>query len=99
MNAYAYKASLYCESCGEMVKAKCRHLDTGDSNDYPQGPYGNGGGEADTPQSCDHCHTFLENPLTDDGRAYVLEAIETGDLEGSAVLREWSEFYGINATA
>ena len=38
-----------------------------DSDDLPKGPYSNGGGEADTPQHCDGCGAFLENPLTGDG--------------------------------
>ena len=33
----------------------------------------NGGGESDTPQHCDDCDVFLENPLTDDGNEYVRE--------------------------
>jgi hypothetical protein len=38
-----------------------------DSDDLPKGPYADGGGEADTPQHCDDCRRFLENPLTGDG--------------------------------
>lgn len=56
-----------------------------DSDDFPKGPYPEGGGEADTPQHCDSCHEFLENPLTSDGMAYVRE-----NQRG-----EWDSFYGI----
>ena len=38
-----------------------------DSDDLPKGPYPDGGGEADTPQHCDECGCFLENPLITDG--------------------------------
>ena len=104
---YVYQAGLHCETCGEAIK---RDLDaagmqpdfpenesTFDSDDYPKGPYGDAGGEADTPQHCDSCGGFLGNPLTDDGAAYVASAFaeyaETG--RGNAdVLEEWREFYG-----
>ena len=44
---------------------------TWDSDDYPKGPYADGGGEADSPQFCAHCNAFLRNPLTADGLEYV----------------------------
>lgn len=59
---------------------------SGDSNDYPAGPYTEGGGESDVPQHCGShggCENaielnsghkvgcFLENPLTSDGTRYV----------------------------
>jgi hypothetical protein len=46
-----------------------------DSDDLPNGPYIDGGGEADTPQHCDGCRQFLESPLTGDGLIYVEDAI------------------------
>ena len=46
-------------------------LGSWNSHHWPQGPYPDGGGEADTPQHCDTCSVFLENSLTDDGREYV----------------------------
>jgi hypothetical protein len=57
-----------------------------DSDEYPKGPYPDGGGEADTPQHCDHCHCFLENPLTSDGYDYVREKQNA----------EWDSFYDID---
>jgi hypothetical protein len=82
MDAYIYRAALYCESC--MMKLEIERYPEDDwrwqdSDHSPQGPYADGGGEADTPQHCDHCGVFLENPLTDDGARYVLDAI----------IREW----------
>lgn len=83
MNAYAYKAALYCEDCGKAIAAKLDRcgftLDEtfrADSERYPQGPLPFGGGEADCPQHCVKCGVFLENSLTTDGRAYVHEAID-----------------------
>jgi hypothetical protein len=65
MDAYIYRADIYCAPCGEyiisMVDPKKR--ESGDSNDYPQGPYANGGGDADTIQYCGHCHIDLGNPV------------------------------------
>ncbi len=44
-----------------------------DSDDFPKGPYPDGGGEADGPSYCDDCGKFLENDLTDDGLRSVVE--------------------------
>jgi hypothetical protein len=67
--------------------------DDGDSNEYPQGPYPNGGGEADSPQHCGSCHAFLENPLTGDGNDYVLSYIADDPERENAVTNEWREYY------
>ena len=93
--AYVYRAALLCESCGDHVRAtkpRPAHVNEADepsydSDDWPKGPYENGGGEADSPQHCDCCGLFLENPLTADGEAYVREAC------AGAVMAEWREFY------
>jgi hypothetical protein len=64
----------------------------------PDGPHLNGGGEADSPQHCDACGVFLENPLTTDGYRYVNEALieHARDGDGNAeVLAEWAKFYNI----
>ncbi len=95
MDAYIYKAALYCEDCaGEIPWAAIQdHPEWCDDSDCcPQGPYPNGGGEADTPQHCDTCGVFLENPLTDDGVRYVVAALDDGggDL---AVMEAWYAFY------
>lgn len=81
MKAYIYCAALYCESCGDIIRAnlesagkaplKLENESTWDSDTYPKGPYSDGGGEADCPQHCDSCGVFLENALTDDGDAYA----------------------------
>jgi hypothetical protein len=78
-DAYVYAADLYCEDCGSEIQEGKE--DTGDSNDYPQGPYPDGGGESDGPQHCGSgagCVNAMEfagtkvgvwlgNPLTQDG--------------------------------
>jgi hypothetical protein len=96
MDAYMYQAALYCEDCALELRAQLKpfvgRLDRDESDRWPVGPYGDGGGEADTPQHCDSCQAFLENPLTSDGVAYVQEAIDDG---GGACVEEWSSFYGI----
>lgn len=78
-NAWIYNAALICDDC---------------ASEHPtvDGPYYNGGGEADTPQHCDLCSLFLENPLTSDGDHYVRDAIEDGDGDQNA-LKTWSAFY------
>lgn len=102
MDAYVYQAALLCADCGQaaiIAVESTRPFPPGypsDSDAYPQGPYPQGGGEADSPQHCDHCSLFLENPLTGDGYAYVAELIEEHLDNGrgsAAVLRTWADFY------
>jgi hypothetical protein len=102
MNAYIYRAALYCEECAMQIRHTLRYqprevvIDREDSESWPQGPYSDGGGEADSPQHCDSCGVFLENPLTDEGREYVREKVR--EATGRAdVLNTWREFYGIEA--
>jgi hypothetical protein len=65
-----------------------------DSDSYPQGPYSNGGGEADCPRHCDVCGIFLENPLTGEGIRYVSEKLTEHARDGSGnekVLAKWAK--------
>ena len=80
MDAYIYRGDLYCKNCAENIKQNLHtsepnfsshKLDMDDSENYPQGPYPNGGGEADTPQHCGSCGIPLKNPLTEDGYNYT----------------------------
>jgi hypothetical protein len=94
MDAYIYCADIYCADCGREMVDECRErsiADTGDSDQFPQGPYPDGGGEADCPQHCGSCHAFLENPLTGAGNDYVLSAI--ADDPESTVVQEWRDYY------
>jgi hypothetical protein len=109
MKAYIYRAAFLCEDCAGREKDKLINAwaqgdfpsesAMQDSDVYPQGPYSDGGGEADSPQHCDHCDIFLQNPLTEDGRNYVLDAIDfdnrMGRLNANPVVREWMEFYNL----
>ena len=102
MDAYLYQAALLCDDCG--AKQRAALTDKGrapadsadessyDSDNFPKGPYCDGGGEADSPQHCDHCQVFLENPLTADGYDYVREAHHS---RRSRITREWLAFYGV----
>jgi hypothetical protein len=98
MNAYVFQAALLCEDCGEQVKQSKPFtgapIDGRDSECWPQGPYSDGGGEADTPQHCDSCGVFLENPLTTDGLAYVAD--EARGRMNSLAHTLWAPFYGID---
>lgn len=104
MNVYIFQAALLCEECGkatcEQLRATVKELHPGfneadeysfDSDYFPKGPYTNSGGEADSPQHCGMCSTFLENPLTRDGLAYVAEQLEEKPEGPCAKL--WREFY------
>lgn len=106
MDAFIYQADIYCEDCGEAIKAEIvqahRHtlsednMLKDDSDAWPQGPYSEGGGEADCPQHCGRCGTFLDNPLTGEGETYVRDAwrefIDTGRGHIDT-LAEWKAGY------
>lgn len=72
---YIYKADVYCEKCGDNLKAtlpKPKNPDdehTFDSDVYPKGPHDNGGGESDTPQHCGSGESCLD-PTVIDGENY-----------------------------
>ena len=99
---YAYNADVWCDDCAEKTIAEIdaahpgEDQDTGDTDDYPQ--YATSDGEADCPQHCAGCGTFLENNLTRDGREYVTNAVrdacERGEWDRVA-LKEWLPFYDI----
>jgi len=100
MNVYVYQASLLCEGCGDKIKAMASpaSAESGSSDHFPQGPYPDGGGEADCPWHCDACGVFLENPLTSDGYAYTEQAVRDSHKAkraDSVALTEWAGFYGI----
>jgi len=88
MNVFIYRAALYCEDCGKAIRKQL--VDAGqtpdnpdnessyNSDDFPKGPYPNGGGESNRPQYCssnDQCinvvtlqsghkiGAMLENPI------------------------------------
>lgn len=100
MDAYIYEAALWCEDCTNGIKARIQpppHHDPDDehsfdSGEYPKGPYSDGGGEADTPQHCDGCNVFLENPLTSDGDRYVQEQVASA-RKRLAAMTPWIDFY------
>ena len=101
--AYIYQAALVCDECArETMKqlqppANPADEHTFDSDDYPKGPYPNGGGAADGPQHCDKCGVFLENPLTTDGNVYMQDMVDEAIRDGRGEephIREWMDFYG-----
>lgn len=104
MNAFAYNDELLCEDCAEQVRTAIiaeglEPIDSDDdssydSDEFPKGPQGDGGGEADCPQHCGNCGLFLENPLTTDGVQYVKQKILAADGDPD-VLAEWAEFYNL----
>jgi hypothetical protein len=94
---YIYQASLVCEDCAAKIMAKLDRpgggdrgfADDGDSDNYPQGPHGSGGGESDNAQFCDSgrgCVNAvsvagrkigcpLGNPLTSEGAMAVRDSV------------------------
>jgi len=114
MLVYIYATDIYCKQCGEAIRERITREGFApaepddersyDSDEFPKGPYPDGGGEADCPQHCGagpECHNaiefldgckvgaWLENELTTDGVEYVREAIR----EGGEVAKMWADFY------
>lgn len=114
MNVYIYQAILYCEDCGKAIRQRIfqegfapadpEDERSYDSDEFPKGPYPDGGGEADSPQHCGavpECRNtielsdglkigaWLENELTAVGVEYVREAIR----EGGEVSELWADYY------
>jgi hypothetical protein len=90
---FVYQAALVCEDCASaiMKTLDVRGVENdGDSDSYPQGPHGDGGGEADSAHFCDtgrNCVNAakvanvkigcpLGNPLTTDGSRDLRESIQ-----------------------
>ena len=115
MNVYIYAASLYCQECGEKIREDLRVQGkapdnpqdeyTYDSDDYPKGPYPDGGGEADSFNHCGNyeCEEFLDNPLTEEGVTYTIGSLR-GYIEHrsgrSEILDQWADslqWYGLNS--
>lgn len=101
-SAYVFQAAFLCEDCAAQIISELEAAgkeDTGDSDDFPQGPYSGGGGEADSPNHCDgneRCVNKVQipggkpigcplaNDLTSDGEAYVIGAIAKDILTSDA---------------
>jgi hypothetical protein len=105
MDAYIYQGDLFCEDCANTLKRQIDRkkpsvdLSTSeDSDDYPQGPHADGGGEADTAQHCGMCNVFLENPLTSHGWNDVKERVAWDIMSGKynpVSLGTWADFYDV----
>lgn len=95
MDVYMYQAALYCEDCGMGIQSdlatKGPMPDVLDADAYPQGPYDSHMQEFDSPCHCDDCGEFLEVGLTDDGREYVKDSIETNPK--GPVTQIWADYY------
>lgn len=81
---YIYQADVYCEDCGQEIRARLRasgnspedELDHSsyDSDDYPKDADVEHE-ESDCPEHCAKCKKFLYNPLTSAGYRYVGEKL------------------------
>lgn len=104
-DAYAYQAALYCGDCGRSLVERAREAgteDDGDSETFPQGPYPDGGGEADSAHFCDSgrgCLSAVEvvghkvgrplgNPLTSDGVEALVSSVKRDLVSNKMFERE-----------
>ena len=114
-NAYIYQADIYCSECACDIRKQIRKegnapksVHDADSDEWPQGPYDDGGGETDCPQhcgsgsSCINAMTcsdgrkvgmFLANPLTSDGEKYVRDEHRDNTSE---ITSFWMDYYALH---
>lgn len=101
MDVYIYQADIWCEDCGEQIRSDIIEKgqapenpdDEGeyDSDEFPKGPYPDGGGESDSFQHCaaqqgclnamdigggHKVGVFLGNDLTSEGTHYTCELLQ-----------------------
>lgn len=111
---YIYSADLFCEDCGEEIREALTNEGNApddesdensyDSDEFPKGPFDDGGGEADSVQHCgshEAClnaitlpsghkiGAWLGNQLTREGVRYTCEHVQ----EGGEVAVLWSVWY------
>ena len=115
MEAYIYCADIYCELCGESIRERItlegnspdnpEDETTYDSDEFPKGPFIDGGGESDCPQHCasgkdclqaleidgEKYGAFLENDLTTEGVRYVTEQLK--ESPESPIPQLWKKYY------
>ncbi len=104
MNVYIYASNIWCEECGKAIHERIMSKMAFNSDDFPKGPYPDGGGESDSPQHCaagPDClnaiefddgvkiGAWLENKLTEKGIKYVNNAI----TKGSEISEMWADYY------
>lgn len=101
MEAYIYQADIICAECAEVRQQDLKYQrilvndSYQDSDNFPQGPYDNGGGESDSPQHCGNCNLFLENPLTNDGEKELKILLSKPASNGIAEIihAEYKQYY------
>jgi len=102
--AYAYQADVWCENCAQQIMADIRanHPDQVPEDDMDQASYDSGEWpkgymvdfeECDCPQHCAGCQTFLRNPLTSEGYAYVKAQLDATGPKLGDVAQEWADYY------
>lgn len=114
MNIFIFAAECYCEECGNAIRQRIASEGKApaspdnersyDSDQFPKGPYEDGGGEADSPQHCGSgpkCLNALDiggtkvgcwlgNPLTASGVHYVIDYLRH---DPGPVPSLWAKWY------
>ena len=108
-DVYMFQGALYCEDCGRDIQDTLRKKgkapeneddeESFDSDDFPKGPFGDGGGEADSIHHCDSngeclnaiklpCGSkigaWLGNDLTGEGDRWLAESIRESIFKDDA---------------
>lgn len=106
--AYIYQADVWCDKCGEKIRAELtaqgkapgdpedeRSYDSGDFPKY----YDAENEESDSPDNCasGDCAgdrgTFLQNQLTSDGYKYLKSMLDEDEPNLPPAVQEWADYY------
>ena len=102
---YIYKADVYCDACGDALRAQLASVapeDTLDHSSYDSDDYPKAADvehdESDVPEHCARCGKFLHNPLTSAGYRNIKERLDSTDKsrksELDPVMQAWANWYG-----
>ena len=119
-DVYMFQGSLCCEDCGEDIRARLRKEgkapededdeESFDSDDFPKGPFGDGGGEADSVHHCDSnesclnaielpCRSkigaWLGNDLTDEGADWLARSVRESIFRDDAHGRQVNRLWSL----
>lgn len=110
---YMFQGALYCKDCGQSIQKEIQEEgkapmdekdeESFDSDDFPKGPFEDGGGEADGPHHCDNlarCLNAIElpcgskigawlgNDLTNEGARWLSDSIKSSLFRDDEFVRQ-----------
>jgi hypothetical protein len=107
--AYTYQADVWCDKCGEAIRAEITAEGKAPADPEDEGSYDSGefpkyynaeNEESDSPENCadGHCDgdhgTFLQNGLTSEGYKHLKSMLDAHGETLPPHAQEWADHYG-----